>query len=673
MDPHVLVIDVPLETTPETLEPHPHSIPPMLEENAMVSCPGDLKQVKIKIGQENHADMDTSEAGPSFGGEWGSLMLKENAEIGPASEPMDPSEAESSSSEPRSRSKLEEPEGIAGPSFGGERGSLKLKEIAEIFPAPESMDSSEAEPSSSVPRSHSKLKDPKRLVRHPEIPTNLFLQTKTISWRDSNPRHGKLNYIDSRDVESFNRLDRPIMIPQLSPQDNNALHVAARYKQAEMAAAIIQRVPEGPELVNFPNMNGDLPLHIAPRTVLNLNITNKQGDTALHDAIRGAHLEVVKLLVQFNPSWTLPENKVGESPLFLAVDKWHFDIAISEADKFGLTPFHYAAHYACLDIFELLLEAGDSIAYKREELEGMSAVHIAARNGCVQIIRKLINKFPDAWELLNAKGMTALHVAAESGKQDVVDYLLEAQGFEGFINKKDKDGNTPLHLASIQGNHAILVKLADDKRVDGSAINNKGLTAVDIVQSKEVRQTKESEDKPVKEIDKAPKEEADSQSNGNGMYKDDMFVVVATLIASVTFGAALQIPGGYKDDDPGKGSAIMIKHLMFNIFVLADCFSFALSSGSIFGHFLASIEKSSTVAKKFRQDAKILTYLSIGRMVVAFTAGIHVALVPFPTLWAANTGLCIFFLWGPMLILAAMIYKKEKDKWHLARGKYLEA
>lgn len=160
-----------------------------------------------------------------------------------------------------------------------------------------------------------------------------------------------------------------------------------------------------------------------------------------------------------------------------------YPYAVSEADKFGLTPFHYAAHYGCLEIFEVLLKADDSIAYKPDKLEGMSAVHIAAKNGCVQIIRKLIEKFPDAWELLNDKGMTALHVAAESGKQDVVDYLLEAQGFEGIINKKDKDGNTPLHLASIQGNHGILVKLADDKRVDRSAINNKGFTAVDIVQS----------------------------------------------------------------------------------------------------------------------------------------------------------------------------------------------
>lgn len=104
-----------------------------------------------------------------------------------------------------------------------------------------------------------------------------------------------------------------------------------------MAKEIIKQESK---LVNFRNMNGDSPLHIAARVgsveisrfltqqaVLNVNITNEQGDTALHDAVRGVHLGVVKSLVKFNPDWTRAENKVGESPLFLAVDKWHFDIA----------------------------------------------------------------------------------------------------------------------------------------------------------------------------------------------------------------------------------------------------------------------------------------------------------------------------------------------------------
>ena len=144
--------------------------------------------------------------------------------------------------------------------------------------------------------------------------------------------------VASGDMYSFDRrLDEVIAISELSPQNNSVLHVAAQYQQAQKAAKIIERVPE---LVNFPNMNGDLPLHIAARVgckdtldvlinqeVVNEYIRNKQGDTPLHDAVRGAHLEVVRLLVVKYPNWTGAENGVGESPLFLAVDKWHFDIA----------------------------------------------------------------------------------------------------------------------------------------------------------------------------------------------------------------------------------------------------------------------------------------------------------------------------------------------------------
>ena len=302
-----MLIDVqPSEATPETLEPHPHStidernlwknnkqlsIPLMMEENATVSRSGDLELEEIKIDQENHVDMDTSEAGQSFGGERGSLKLKENAEIGPAPEPMDPSEAEPSRSEPRSRSKLKEPEDI-----GSTSGD---------FNKPVSSD------------------------------TDNFLEGFQLeTWKIKLYR-----LVASGDMESFiNLSDGSIEIPGgLSPQGNSALHIAAQYKKVEMAEEIIKRHPT---LVNFRNMNGDLPLHIAARvgsveisdfiikqTVLNMNITNEQGDTPLHDAVRGAHSDVVKLLVDRYPGWTRAENGVGESPLFLAVDKWHFEIA----------------------------------------------------------------------------------------------------------------------------------------------------------------------------------------------------------------------------------------------------------------------------------------------------------------------------------------------------------
>lgn len=158
----------------------------MMEENATVSRSGDLELEEIKIDQENHVDMDTSEAGQSFGGERGSPKLKENAEIGPAPEPMDPSEAEPSRSEPRSRSKLKEPEDI-----GSTSGD---------FNKPVSSD-----------------KD------------NFLEGFQPETWKIELYR-----LVASGDMASFiNRLHRPIAIPLLSPQDNSALHVAAQYKKTE--------------------------------------------------------------------------------------------------------------------------------------------------------------------------------------------------------------------------------------------------------------------------------------------------------------------------------------------------------------------------------------------------------------------------------------------------------
>ena len=50
-------------------------------------------------------------------------------------------------------------------------------------------------------------------------------------------------------------------------------------------------------------------------------------DTALHDAARNGHILIAELLIREDPEFTLFTNDVGESPLFIAVDRKHFDIA----------------------------------------------------------------------------------------------------------------------------------------------------------------------------------------------------------------------------------------------------------------------------------------------------------------------------------------------------------
>ncbi|KAJ6724833.1 ANKYRIN REPEAT-CONTAINING PROTEIN ITN1-LIKE [Salix viminalis] len=51
-------------------------------------------------------------------------------------------------------------------------------------------------------------------------------------------------------------------------------------------------------------------------------------------------------------------------------------------------------------------------------------------------------------------------------------------------------------------------------------------------------------------------------------------LVVAALIATVTFAAAFTLPGGYKSD---QGTAILAKKAVFIVFLISDAISMVLS------------------------------------------------------------------------------------------------
>ncbi|XP_048325903.1 uncharacterized protein LOC107412785 [Ziziphus jujuba] len=217
-----------------------------------------------------------------------------------------------------------------------------------------------------------------------------------------------------------------------------------------------------------------------------LTMENNEKDTALHEAVRHNHLEVVKLLIEEDPNLAFLVNDFGRLVL-----KQIQALTLEQADDFGWTPLHYAAHIGNEKLVEgFLKKDSKSLPFSRNK-EGMSALHIAAKKGHNAVMKVLMKRCPEVCELLDNNGRTALHIAVESRDEMAVKFFLErAMAFQDLINLKDKKGNTALHVAATIGDFHILKSLTNDSRIDKGATNKDKETFVDIILSnKELQDT----------------------------------------------------------------------------------------------------------------------------------------------------------------------------------------
>ena len=155
------------------------------------------------------------------------------------------------------------------------------------------------------------------------------------------------------------------------------------------------------------------------------------------------------------------------------------EATIVQGDDSGWTPLHIAAHLGNVQFVLLLLSKGKSPAYVRNK-EGLSALHIAAKEG-YRLMDELMKACPDIYELLDNKGRTALHSAAESGCWAAFHVFVKRKECEGLVNEQDKEGNTPAHLAAINGDTDMALRLGAGRDIVVNATNKEGFTAMDDV------------------------------------------------------------------------------------------------------------------------------------------------------------------------------------------------
>ncbi|XP_018721206.2 protein ACCELERATED CELL DEATH 6 [Eucalyptus grandis] len=424
-----------------------------------------------------------------------------------------------------------------------------------------------------------------------------------------------------------------------------------------------------------------------------LRMKNKRGNTALHEAVLIRNVEMACLLWKEDSEPMYLENAERKSPLYLALDTGNSEIlqelfssSLEPSSIQGLSPvhgavvrgqydllskihamnmklfamtdsgggnlFHFAAHTNRIQVFKLLEQGAEYLANDRDN-KGDLPIHIASKMGHVHLIEKLL----PVSGLLNRQGQTILHVAAKYGRSSAVKYMLKHPNLGKLINKRDHDGNTPSHLAAMHSHPATLILLVLDERRDQFCLNHELLTALDIALdgikrdctlrkvlavmvlgsepyvSKDLLVLRpEARDEAFIELGKK-KPNRDHVKDVNNTH-----LLVATLVATVTFAAGFAVPGGFNSSDMAseddRGMATMLDNRKFQAFTICNTIAMLCSMTAVVNLMWAQ-QKDVNVAIAANQQTKLLLKIAFPAMFAAFLTGVTLTVGKHP--WLANT------------------------------------
>ncbi|KAK3436045.1 hypothetical protein EUGRSUZ_C00701 [Eucalyptus grandis] len=300
------------------------------------------------------------------------------------------------------------------------------------------------------------------------------------------------------------------------------------------------------------------------KLLLDRIMTGNHTDTPVHIAAMLGHLKFVEEVLAWKPE------------------------LVKEQDSQSSTPLHLAAAKGYLNIVASLLRVDPEICFVCDKYE-RNPIHVAAMKGHVDVLELLVRTKPDAARSVIEHGQMILHLC--------------------FINLGDEYGDTILHLAAANRQTKEYFKyhiertivFLIDKGVDPNIKNSRGFTALGLLaqgQSVErvseimhsVPQISENLDPskqtvyannmvnafhpPVGEDDKTKRKWQ------NNMHKT--LVVVAVLLATMTFQASITPPGGLwqqDDDEHNTGESIVADkyHKRYKKFITCNTIIFVTS------------------------------------------------------------------------------------------------
>lgn len=326
-------------------------------------------------------------------------------------------------------------------------------------------------------------------------------------------------------VSLLKRINDDVKVTQrlVDNQGNSILHIAAALGHVHIVEFIISTFPN---LLQNVNLMGETTLHVAARAG-SLNIVeilvrfitesssydafiaakSKNGDTALHAALKGKHVEVAFCLVSVKHDVSFDKNNDEASPLYMAVEAGYHELVLKmlesssspsilasmfsgksvihaamKANRRGLflclfnlvrqvffICFNYFLVIALTDILGIVLRQDPGLIELRNE-EGRTCLSYGASMGCYEGIRYILAEFDKAASSLcyvaDDDGFTPIHMAAKEGHVRIIkEFLKHCPDSRELLNNQCQN---IFHVAAIAGKSKVvkyLLKLDEGKRM----------------------------------------------------------------------------------------------------------------------------------------------------------------------------------------------------------------
>ncbi|KAL5130329.1 Ankyrin repeat-containing protein [Glycine soja] len=257
------------------------------------------------------------------------------------------------------------------------------------------------------------------------------------------------------------------------------------------------RLVLNPVPMDTPNAQPQAASASTPRKKMTKQLTGKRDDTPLHSAARAGNMTVLKDTVGGTEEGELrvlltKQNHAGETVLYVAAEYGYVDMVRELIQYYdlagagikarnGFDALHIAAKQGDLDIVKILMEAHPELSMTVDP-SNTTAVHTAALQGHTEIVKLLLEAGSNLATISRSNGKTALHSAARNGHLEVVKALLGKE--PSVATRTDKKGQTAIHMA-VKGQSLEVVE--ELIKADPSTINmvdNKGNTALHIATRK---------------------------------------------------------------------------------------------------------------------------------------------------------------------------------------------